>query len=69
MSVRERDLGSKPASEMTPEEWRSHQRQVNEELVASGKEPIDWSRWAQPTPLTEERRQRALETFRRVGKL
>lgn len=68
MSIQERSI-QKPTSEMTPEEWQAHQREVNEMLAAQGKPPIDWTRWAQPRPLTEAGRQRALETFRRVGKL
>jgi hypothetical protein len=68
MSIRDQEL-PKPTSEMTPEEWKAHQREVNETLVAQGKPPIDWSRWAQPGPLTEESRKWALEVFRRAGKL
>jgi hypothetical protein len=68
MSIHEREL-NKPTSEMTPSEWEHHQREVNKTLEAQGKQPIDWSRWAQPGPLTEDGRQWALEVFRRAGKL
>jgi hypothetical protein len=67
MSLRKANPTEKPASEMTPAEWREHQRFVNEQLVAQGKEPIDWSRWQQPGPLTDEAREWALSVGRRHG--
>jgi hypothetical protein len=68
MSVQERRL-QKPACEMTPEEWEGQKRSVDQHRAAMGKAPVDWSKMAQPRPMSEEGRQWALELFGRLGKL
>jgi hypothetical protein len=52
MSIQELHL-QKPASEMTPEEWEELKATVDARVREQGREPVDWSRIAQPRTSTE----------------